>query len=62
MSRYTPTLDELRAKQDERGWWVHDRFGRIDGPYESQTDAQATFHAEAALGHEIPVPDESRTR
>lgn len=53
MSRYTPTIDELYTERDDRGWWVCDRFGRIDGPYESRSDAQATFHAEAALGHEV---------
>lgn len=54
MSRYTPTIDELYAEQDDLGWWVCDRFGRIDGPYESRSVAHATFHAEAALGHEYP--------
>lgn len=52
MSHYIPTLEELYAEQDERGWWVCDKFGRIDGPYHSNFEARATFHAESRLGHE----------
>ena len=52
MSIYYPRIEDLRAVQGSNGWYVCDSFGVIDGPYRSSREAQATFHAEAALGHE----------
>lgn len=42
MSIYRPDPEELHAARLIDGWHIMDRFGPLDGPYASATDA---YHA-----------------
>lgn len=46
MSLYRPDPKTLYPARLADGWWVMDKFGRIDGPYATISGANASINAE----------------
>lgn len=49
MSLYRPDPNTLYPALLMDGWWVMDKFGRLDGPYVTVLDARKAITAESDL-------------
>lgn len=61
MSRYIPDPKTLYIAKQPSGWFVMDKYGPLDGPYQTAGDAKAVLATEAKPVWPCPPQSTSRS-